>query len=106
MALTGDRVLDLRSNKADGLLLSASCHTSDELDKAVRIGSDFVVLSPVQKTASHPDMEPMGWKQFSEMVRSVQVPVYALGGVSETDIETAWTYGGQGVAAISAYWKS
>jgi len=87
-----------------GKLFSASCHNMEELLHAVKLKSDFVVLSPVQKTASHPDMQPIGWQQFSEMVEQVSIPVYALGGVSESDMEISWSHGAQGIAAISAFW--
>ena len=72
--------------------------------KALELDADFVVLSPVQKTASHPDMPAMGWEVFSSMIEDIPVPVYALGGVSGDDLETAWSHGAQGVAAISAFW--
>jgi len=86
-------------------LLSASCHNEEELQSAMKINADFVVLSPVQKTDSHPDMSALGWQAFSDMIEQINVPVYALGGVAEGDIEMAWEYGGQGVAAISAFWN-
>lgn len=86
-------------------LFSASCHNMEELLLAIKLNSDFVVLSPVQKTASHPDMQAMGWSQFSNLIESSSVPVYALGGVSENDLETAWQHGAQGIAAISALWE-
>lgn len=99
------RTLSTLSQRPDGVLFSASCHNSIELLKAIELHADFVVLSPVQKTASHPEMQAMGWQQFSTMVSDVSIPVYALGGVSERDIEAAWSNGAQGVAAISAFWK-
>ena len=98
------RKLKTEEIRPDGKLFSASCHSRDELEKAIRLKADFVVLSPVQKTASHPDMEPMGWQHFSELVVSCSIPVFALGGVSEKDMQDAWQYGAQGVAAISAFW--
>ncbi len=88
-----------------GLLFSASCHNTEDLLLAVKLKADFVVLSPVQKTASHPDMQAMGWQPFSNLIENIPVPVYALGGVSENDLETAWQHGAQGVAAISALWE-
>ena len=39
------------------------------------------------------------------MIENISIPVYALGGVSTKDIKTAWLYGAQGVAAISAFWN-
>jgi 8-oxo-dGTP diphosphatase len=98
------RTLNKLSQRPDGRLFSASCHNMDELNKAKDLKADFIVLSPVQKTASHPEMQAMGWQQFSDMVAACTMPVYALGGVSESDIEKAWLHGAQGVAAISAFW--
>jgi 8-oxo-dGTP diphosphatase len=89
----------------DGKLLSASCHNAEELQIAMRLNADFVVLSPVQKTASHPEMAAMGWLSFADMIQHINVPVYALGGVTERDIEMAYQHGAQGVSAISAFWN-
>ena len=88
-----------------GSLFSASCHNMEELLLAIKLKADFVVLSPVQKTASHPDMQAMGWSQFSNLIENISVPVYALGGVSENDLQVAWQHGAQGIAAISALWE-
>lgn len=94
------------SQRLSGRLFSASCHNKEELQKARQLQADFVVLSPVQKTASHPEADAMGWQQFTELVKTVSVPVYALGGLSENDLQIAWQHGAQGIAAISAFWKS
>ena len=99
------KALNTLSQRPEGTLFSASCHNMDELLMAIKLNSDFVVLSPVQKTASHPDMQAMGWQQFSNLIENIPVPVYALGGVSENDLETAWQHGAQGIAAISALWE-
>lgn len=85
--------------------LSVSCHNVQEMMAAQALGVDFMVLSPVQATATHPDVTPLGWQQFSEMIAQVNVPVYALGGVSREDTEKSWLAGGQGVAAIGALWN-
>lgn len=85
--------------------LSVSCHSVQEMIAAEALGADFMVLSPVQATATHPDAEPLGWPRFAEMVAQVNVPVYALGGVSAKDTEKAWSAGAQGIAAIGALWN-
>ena len=91
---------------ASGQLLAASCHSEEEAMQAERIGADFVTLSPVLPTASHPGVETLGWDAFAEVVSRVNLPVYALGGLGEKDLETAWSKGSQGVAAIRGLWKS
>ena len=87
-------------------LLSASCHNADELLKASELGVDFVYLSAVKATNSHPEAIPLGWEKFSELVKQVNIPVYALGGVGENDLTDAWGAGAQGIAGIGDFWKS
>ncbi len=91
--------------RPDTNLVSASCHNRQELEHAQSIGVDFAVLSPVLKTRSHPHADPLGWVAFHELVDHINIPVFALGGVTDDDIEQAWKSGGQGIAAISALWK-
>ena len=99
------KTINKLSERPKGRLFSASCHNVEELEKAKQLEADFVVLSPVQRTASHPEMQAMGWQKFSAYIEDMPVPVYALGGVSAKDMETAWSHGAQGIAAISAFWN-
>ena len=92
------------SNRPEGFLLSASCHNCSELKKAQELNVDFVLLSPVKATASHPEALPLGWGGFSELVDQVNVPVYALGGMKKEDSNKARSAGGQGIAAIGNLW--
>lgn len=99
------RKLQQYSERPDCDFLSVSCHNVQEMIDAQTLGVDFMVLSPVQATATHPEITPLGWKQFTAMIAQVNVPVYALGGVSREDTEKAWLAGGQGIAAIGALWN-
>ena len=83
--------------------VSASCHNLEELRYAENIGLDFVVLAPVMATETHPGAETLGWEQFSRLVSQVNIPVYALGGMSRGDVATALNFGGQGVAGIRMF---
>ncbi|MEJ2308645.1 MAG: Nudix family hydrolase [Gammaproteobacteria bacterium] len=89
----------------DGRLLAASCHGAEEARRAQQAGADFITLSPVQPTGSHPGAEPLGWEAFSTLVEEVNLPVYALGGLTQRDLETAWSRGAQGVAGITGIWR-
>ncbi len=84
--------------------ISASCHTPADIIKAQSLELDFIVLSPVQKTTTHPDAKPLGWQQFSVQAMDCVLPVYALGGVSAANLETAWCNGAQGIAGIGFCW--
>jgi 8-oxo-dGTP diphosphatase len=102
--LNSRRLLQTRA-RPDYHLVSASCHNREQLEHAQSVGVDFAVLSPVKKTTSHADARPLGWKAFQQLVDNINIPVYALGGLTADNIEQAWHCGAQGVAAISAFWK-
>ncbi len=89
---------------ADDLLFGASCHKLEELQYAESLGADFAFLSPVRETTSHPGQSALGWSAFQNLVKSVGVPVFGLGGLTADDIELAQSCGAVGIAAISAWW--
>jgi 8-oxo-dGTP diphosphatase len=84
--------------------VGASCHDARELERAARLGVDFVVLGPVQATATHPEAIPLGWQQFARLIERYSVPVYALGGLLPLDLQTAWTSGAHGIAMQRGAW--
>lgn len=87
------------------ILISTSVHNYEELVKAEEKNVDFVVLSPVKKTLSHPDSIPLGWDKFNFLTDKAKIPVYALGGMKESDLDIAKNSGGQGIAAIGEFWN-
>lgn len=82
-----------------------SCHDASELRHAERIGADFATLSPIAPTPSHPNAKPLGWHAFAACVAEAAIPVYALGGLDTDDVAAAQARGGQGAAAIRAFWR-
>jgi 8-oxo-dGTP diphosphatase len=64
------------------------------------------VLSPVQKTQSHPNTTPIGWDDFSKITQNYSIPIYALGGMKNDDIENALNAGAIGIASQRAIWES
>jgi len=82
------------------LFVGASCHNLAELIRAESIGVDFAMLSPVCRTESHPDRDPIGWALFSDWVSRVNLPVFALGGMTPGDLPVAKCHGAQGIAGI------
>ena len=84
--------------------LAASCHSAAELALATQMGVDFVTLSPVQATQTHPEAQPLGWERVAELLQGFNKPVYLLGGVGSAELEQAWQAGAQGVAGIRSFW--
>lgn len=86
--------------------LAASCHDAEELALAKQMGVDFVTLSPVQPTQTHPDAQPLGWASAEGLIADFSHPVFVLGGLTPQDKQKAWDIGAQGVAGIRAFWPA
>lgn len=85
-------------------MVGASCHSSDDLQRAGAVEVDFAVCGPVQPTQSHPDAAGAGWEAFEATIARTPVPVYALGGLKAADLDRARSAGAQGVAMQRGAW--
>ena len=102
--LTSGQMMTLQSKPQD-VLCGASCHNKAELDHAAKLGLDYVMLSPVQPTQSHPDALCLGWQRFAELIQDYPLPVFALGGMTPADLHVARKYGAHGIALQRAIWR-
>jgi len=83
---------------------AASCHNAEELRRAEALGCDFALLSPVLPTQSHPGAPHLGWGNFAAMAAGSTIPVYALGGLQQGDMQKAWQCGAHGIALLRQAW--
>ncbi len=83
---------------------AASCHNVEELRRAEALGCDFAMLSPVLPTLTHPGAPHLGWENFAALAKGSSIPVYALGGLKQEDMQTAWQNGAHGIALLRQAW--
>lgn len=103
--LSSTDLMQMQTKPAD-VLCGASCHNTKELAHAVALGLDYVVLSPVQVTRSHPDVKALGWDKFGDLIAGYSLPVYALGGMKLSDLHQARFHGAHGIAMLRSAWVS
>ena len=102
--LTSKRLLELTGRPLPAeSWVGASCHNLQELNHAVETDLDFCVLSQVGKSGGKSGYS-LGWDRFSDMIRNIPIPVYALGGMKLSDLTIARQHGAQGIALISDVW--
>jgi 8-oxo-dGTP diphosphatase len=105
MHLTSARLRALSARPlGNDQLVGASCHTLEDVRHAGELGLDFIVVSPVKQTGSHPDARPLGFAGLQQLTEQASLPVYALGGMQLADLDAAFRHGAQGIAAISGLW--
>ena len=86
-----------------GVMYIAACHDEESLQHAQGIGCDAVILSPIQSTQTHEGQQPLGWHTLNMWAKNIDIPIYALGGLSPQDVQTAQQFGAYGVAGIRAF---
>lgn len=86
-----------------GLYWGRSVHDRDSWLSARRAGCDYVQLSPVQPTPTHPQRTALGWPAFAEIIAAGSLPTYALGGVGPQELGRVRAVWGQGVSGIRGF---
>lgn len=85
------------------MIIGYSAHALDEALRVEADGADFVTFSPVYPTPSKAAYgAPCGVKKLADAARALEIPVIALGGISEANITEALSADIQGIAVISA----
>lgn len=83
-------------------LVSRSAHSRRELIVAART-ADLVFVSPIFPTRSHPGARALGATRLAAMIRGIDVPIIALGGMNARRMRALTRLGVHGWAGIDAW---
>src|SRR6266849_6728145 len=86
-----------------GRLVGRSVHSLESALRAESEGADYVIFGPVWASASHPGFAPAGLPALAEVARALDIPVLAIGGVTEARIAECAAAGAAGYAAITLF---
>jgi thiamine-phosphate pyrophosphorylase len=83
-------------------LIGVSAHSVDGVAQAEAHGADFAVLGPIYETPSKREYgPPLGLHVLERACRGVQIPVFAIGGMSASRTSDVRRAGAFGLAVIS-----
>ena len=94
----------LKKNKVFG----GSCHNEKEISLASSLGLNYCILGPVKDKLIDKKIitKGMGWDKFSDMAKKSPIKSYAIGGLSNADLEIASKHNAFGIAGISMFNQS
>ena len=84
-------------------LLGRSCHSLEEVVALKEQNGDYALLSPIFPTQTHPDAAPLWPEGLEAIAGQVEIPIIALGGITEANEVFARDAGAVAVAGISRF---
>lgn len=91
-----------RGLAGEGMLLGRSVHSLEEALEAQRLGSDYLLVGTIYPSRSHPQLKVSGPDLLRRVRASVDLPIYAIGGINAENAPEAIRAGANGVAVINA----
>jgi len=85
-----------------GFLLGISSNTVDEARRAEREGADYVGVGAIFPTTGKEVTRPASVERLREVKAAVRVPVAAIGGIDESNVDQVIAAGADAIAVISA----
>ncbi len=93
---------DVRSLLGPDKIIGVSAHSVEEALLAEKRGADYLGVGAAFSTNSKKDVSCISHETICDICQAVQIPVIAIGGINETNIEELKGTGICGVAVISA----
>ena len=98
----GMKMADVRRIAGHSLLLGRSVHSVDGAKIAAWDGADFLIVGTIFPTGSHPGGVTAGPELISEIRGVTDVPILAIGGIDDTNVQQVMSAGANGAAVITA----
>ena len=96
----------VRQRVGDGVMIGVSAHTVQEALDAVAHGADYLGVGAVFPTGSKDDADDVSYDTLKAISQAVSIPVVAIGGITQQNVEKLAGSGICGVAVISAIYAA
>ena len=84
-------------------LIGVSTHNRQEALQARNCGADYITFGPIFETPTKAGLlKPTGVEEIQKLKSEINIPVIALGGINEKNVETVLNGGADGIAVISS----
>ena len=84
-------------------LIGASCHSAKEAREAAELGAGYITAGHIFATDCKKGLPPRGIEFLREVCQSVDIPVYAIGGISPENFSQVMDAGASGACVMSGF---
>ena len=82
--------------------VGASVHSLEEATEAAELGADHLIFGHIFKTECKPGIEPRGLKILTEICENIDLPVFAIGGITADNAPLVIKQGAAGICLMSS----
>ncbi len=93
--------VDCLQKKYPCLQIGVSTHSLEVAKRAEQVGAAYVLYGHVFSTASKKGVKPRGVKQLATVAKALNIPVYAIGGITTGKVNDIYQAKAGGVAVMS-----
>ncbi len=87
-------------------IIGISTHSLDEAKRAQRKGADYIGVGPIFKTTTKKKLVPIGPSILAKVRRRIDIPFFAIGGISLINVADAKKKGADRIAVASSAIKA
>jgi thiamine-phosphate pyrophosphorylase len=82
--------------------LGASCHSMEDAKLAEKLGCTYIIAGHIYNTDCKKGLEGRGLSFLRDVVESVTIPVYAIGGITPENVDDVRNAGASGACIMSS----
>ncbi|MCD8372333.1 MAG: thiamine phosphate synthase [Clostridia bacterium] len=87
-------------------IAGTSCHSVEDALEAEKLGCRYIIAGHIFPTECKKGAPERGLEFLKEVCRAVNIPVYAIGGINESNAKSASDAGAVGVCSMSGFMQS
>jgi len=87
-------------------IIGVSANNSTDIYKAVKDGCDYIGVGPVFPTLTKKDKESLGVEKIKVLIKDINIPCFAIGGINKLNISSLTNHGISKVAMVSGLLNS
>ena len=82
-------------------IIGVSANNSIDINKAIKDGCDYIGIGPVFQTFTKKNKEPLGVEKIKALIKDINIPCFAIGGINKLNISSLKNHGISKVAIVS-----
>ncbi len=87
-------------------IIGMSANNEIDINNALKDGCDYIGIGPIFETSTKRDKKPLGIEKIKKLTKDLNIPWFAIGGVTTKNISDLKSYGFKKVALVSQLMNS